>query len=298
VWDIKAQVLKIVSYNFTICHEGYYPFLDKGNWPTGSLEDPKTFSPPEVVTHVEWGKYGFDDDLSEMVGSKVSLVGGGQEVDLSPIEETKNPLEAACVIPFVEEKTTKASVGSTMSAVSNRQPGNHPCRRDPSSTGIEHVTCIDRETLLRDTQSYDRAKEDEKKNITRDITDNSHDFSFPFEGGESENRGEARRSARTWKPTSKALDNIADGVVGYPRPPGNSGAHGEEDPDEDKPLKNFLVRKPEKEQKSPVTEMVEAPGSPETPPVHPGPKQYWAEMLRNYSGGPVAKFLKVGPWVP
>ena len=156
--------------------------------PTGSLEDP----------------YGFDeDDLSEMVGSKVSLIPGGNESDPSPTEETKIPIKAACVIPFVEEKPLAAPVGSTMGAVSNRQPRNHPHSSDHSSTGMKNVTGMEREATTR-AKSYDRAKEDKKTTITSDVTDISRDVDFFSEGGVGENREESRKSARTWKPTTKA----------------------------------------------------------------------------------------------
>jgi len=33
IWDLAARKVRIVSYNFTICHEGYYPFREKENCP-------------------------------------------------------------------------------------------------------------------------------------------------------------------------------------------------------------------------------------------------------------------------
>ena len=45
VWDIEAKKIRSVSYNFTISHEGYYPFRDKNMWPPECLEDPSNFSP-------------------------------------------------------------------------------------------------------------------------------------------------------------------------------------------------------------------------------------------------------------
>ena len=36
----------------------------------------------------------------------------------------------------------------------------------------------------------------------------------------------------------------------------------------------------------------------EAPPVRPGPKEYWSKVLREYSGGPVAKFLQGGTMGP
>ena len=33
IWDLEAKKIRSVSFNFTICHEGYYPFRDKNMWP-------------------------------------------------------------------------------------------------------------------------------------------------------------------------------------------------------------------------------------------------------------------------
>ena len=56
VWDLADQKIRIVSYNFTIAHEGYYPFKDKSNWPPGSEDLPSVFFPGEegVVDSSEW----------------------------------------------------------------------------------------------------------------------------------------------------------------------------------------------------------------------------------------------------
>ena len=45
VWDFQTRQVKLVSFNFTICHEGYYPFQDKKNWPSDEFSDPTCFSP-------------------------------------------------------------------------------------------------------------------------------------------------------------------------------------------------------------------------------------------------------------
>ena len=45
VWDIEAQQIRAVCNNFTINHEGYYPFRDKTSWPQGFISDPENFSP-------------------------------------------------------------------------------------------------------------------------------------------------------------------------------------------------------------------------------------------------------------
>jgi hypothetical protein len=49
IWDLGAKSIKSVSYNFTICHEGYYPFRERTNWPTESVEDLAVFHLSSVV---------------------------------------------------------------------------------------------------------------------------------------------------------------------------------------------------------------------------------------------------------
>ena len=45
VWDFETKSIRSVSYNFTICHERFYPFRDRKNWPPESELDPMNFSP-------------------------------------------------------------------------------------------------------------------------------------------------------------------------------------------------------------------------------------------------------------
>jgi hypothetical protein len=71
-----------------------------------------------------------------------------------------------------------------------------------------------------------------KKKITRDVTGNSRDFIFFSDDDDSKDSGQPRKSSRPWKPSSQALENIADGSEVTPRTVGPSGAHGVEDPEE------------------------------------------------------------------
>jgi hypothetical protein len=73
VWDLEARCIKLVSYNFTICHEGYYPFKEKGNWPLEYASDPECFSPTlsGVLTVQEWNKFQFDEEDATEVLMKV-----------------------------------------------------------------------------------------------------------------------------------------------------------------------------------------------------------------------------------
>ena len=77
VWDIEGRKLTQVSYNFTICHEGYYPFRDKKNWTSEMLTDPTNFSPviDGVLTTYEWKKFNFDEeDAGEVLGLHPTIV--------------------------------------------------------------------------------------------------------------------------------------------------------------------------------------------------------------------------------
>ena len=69
VWDISARKLTQVSFNFTICHEGFYPFRDRNNWAPEMLSDPQNFSPivDGVLTTYEWKKFDFDEEDAEDV---------------------------------------------------------------------------------------------------------------------------------------------------------------------------------------------------------------------------------------
>jgi hypothetical protein len=64
VWDLGQRKIKQVSYNFTICHEGYYPFKEKANWPPESVHEPVYFSPrcSEVISRQDLEKYDFDEE--------------------------------------------------------------------------------------------------------------------------------------------------------------------------------------------------------------------------------------------
>ena len=77
VWDISARKLTQVSFNFTICHEGFYPFRDRANWAPEMFSDPQNFSPivDGVLTTYEWKKFDFDDeDAEEVLGLVPALL--------------------------------------------------------------------------------------------------------------------------------------------------------------------------------------------------------------------------------
>ena len=68
IWDLEAKKVRIVSYNFTICHEGFYPFREKANWPLNCFEDPSTFSP--INSTREWTTFRFDKEDAKKIFRK------------------------------------------------------------------------------------------------------------------------------------------------------------------------------------------------------------------------------------
>lgn len=104
MWDLQARCIKVCAYNFTICHEGYYPFKDKANWPPDFIEDPICFSPTlgGVLTMPEWKKYKFDDDDTEEILSQApDLVVTRPDPIMPEAPETKEvaPMEKIHVSP-------------------------------------------------------------------------------------------------------------------------------------------------------------------------------------------------------
>ena len=50
VWHLEQKCLRRVSYNFCICHEGYYPFKDKTNGQLNALKILSTSPPISLVS--------------------------------------------------------------------------------------------------------------------------------------------------------------------------------------------------------------------------------------------------------
>jgi transposase InsO family protein len=75
IWDLENKSIRSVSFNFTICHEGYYPFRDRTTWPPEWNSDPSSFSPiiDGVLSTFEWRKFDFD---AEETGEIFSVAPG------------------------------------------------------------------------------------------------------------------------------------------------------------------------------------------------------------------------------
>ena len=77
IWNLEDKKIVSVSYNFTICHEGYYPFRDKTDWPPECKEDPDFFSPTldGVISTIDFDKFKFDsEDTNEIFSIAPGLV--------------------------------------------------------------------------------------------------------------------------------------------------------------------------------------------------------------------------------
>ncbi len=87
VWDLDRKIIKSVSYNFVICHEGYYPFRDKSLWDSEMLAEPTCFSPVVggVLTTFEWKKFHFDEeDAGEVLGVAPDLIVDRPDPEILP----------------------------------------------------------------------------------------------------------------------------------------------------------------------------------------------------------------------
>ena len=108
VWDLEAKTIRSVSYNFTICHEGYYPFRDKKLWPPDCLDDPYAFSPivDGVLSTIEWKKFKFDEEETKEIFLVAPTLIMDPPVPTPIIPEPATPVEVAppADAPVVEEK--------------------------------------------------------------------------------------------------------------------------------------------------------------------------------------------------
>ena len=134
VWDLEAQKIKSVSYNFTITHEGYYPFRDKTTWPPDFSDDPENFSPTMsgVLTISEWKKFDFDPaDAEEVLEKTPDLLVSRPDPVLHqlPVEKSvKNSLEEK----HSDEKTV-STAPKMVSECLSLPPASAPHVLSPSS---------------------------------------------------------------------------------------------------------------------------------------------------------------------
>jgi hypothetical protein len=104
VWNFETRSIKVVSYNFTICHEGYFPFKDKKNWPADCVRDPEFFSPNcgGVPSREEWEKYDFDEESMEAKNENALF----SQPQLQDSQESPAHQATGCVTPAVESRIT------------------------------------------------------------------------------------------------------------------------------------------------------------------------------------------------
>jgi hypothetical protein len=98
IWDFDAQTVRVVSYNFTIAHEGFYPFKDK-SWLGKS--SPLLFYPTSEALQdtSHWAAFDFDEEDAKEAISQVKPPSADLSVPLVPAPSPPSP------IVLVDEKT-------------------------------------------------------------------------------------------------------------------------------------------------------------------------------------------------
>ena len=91
LWDIADKKIRVVSYNFTVAHEGFYPFKDKENWPTDEIF-PATFFPVDD----DLDAFDFDDEDALEV---VSRRGARLVPEMLPVVLSEEVVVPAGVVP-------------------------------------------------------------------------------------------------------------------------------------------------------------------------------------------------------
>jgi hypothetical protein len=183
VWDLQNSNVKLISYNFTICHEGFYPFREKKNWPENSDLIPIRFSPvmDGVLSITEWKKYDFDrTQAEEILASAPDLL-----VDAPEIPEAKHE---------PEEK----------SAYSEPQPEPQLEPNPPERPKPPPVAPVAQKIPVQRVQNFWKEKLDLLDQKTPDVP---KPVELP-----------TRRSLRGWTPSEKSLTNLAHLVETQPTP--------------------------------------------------------------------------------
>lgn len=88
VWNFSTRKVCMVSYNFTVAHEGYYPFKDKSVWTPDWETLPESFTLPEGVSVDSdvWKSFDFDEeDASEALTYLPITSGGLSTITLDPL---------------------------------------------------------------------------------------------------------------------------------------------------------------------------------------------------------------------
>src|SRR4051812_17792297 len=97
-----------ISNNFTICHEGFYPFKEKANWPPECVDDPAYFSPKfGISSKAEWEKFGYDEEESMEARSGGSLFNQPRHGPHDMVEPDTQA--TGCMIPSKDLKTTDSA---------------------------------------------------------------------------------------------------------------------------------------------------------------------------------------------
>ena len=168
VWDIAARKIRVVSYNFTICHEGFYPFKEKANWPSECVGDPAYFSPKcgGVFSSAEWKKYDYDEEESMEARSDRCLFNHPWP---EPQQVSLETQATGCVTPAKEPRITgpawcQIETQCLTDSLKNQLQGTiHP----DFNSGVNGVEMAPHAYDTRSKQK-EREKEEKNKNAVND----------------------------------------------------------------------------------------------------------------------------------
>ena len=209
IWDIEALTIRSVSYNFTICHEGYYPFRDKNDWPPECLSDPSSFSPviDGVLSTVEWKKFNFDaEDTGEIFSMAPGLV----------VDRPLPPPVSAPLVDFrppeiseEEKKHDFESDGPETGVLPSSQPGD-PAPHPPGPTRLKDFL----KNMLEKGEAVPSASVNSAANFSTIVPEKFPDqggiFQKPLSIAPPATLREARLSP-WWKFYEEAIQNEYDG---------------------------------------------------------------------------------------
>jgi hypothetical protein len=110
LWDIEAKKVRLNSFAFTICHEGFYPFRERNNWSEEWEKGPQNFSPVAdgVLTLAEWKKYEFSDEEVGNVMAQAPQLLVHAPADVSPEEKKEKKSSESDVTREIQKKSSES----------------------------------------------------------------------------------------------------------------------------------------------------------------------------------------------
>ena len=74
IWDLGDKKVRVISYNFCVFSEGFFPFKNRSRWPDKPEVFPKYFFPTfeAFMDREEWRRFDFSEgEEKEIIAEKV-----------------------------------------------------------------------------------------------------------------------------------------------------------------------------------------------------------------------------------